>query len=264
MARTAHNALNNDTNVIGITAIKAKRSVAKAAATSETSVENPELLDAYTWFLATKVKVAEINEELEWLADEWRHRWPAAPDEILGWPADNDETENAERDIIGRRIMRNPNDIPKKKRRNDKPACFTVHRVEWLQRMIEIHQEPRTTRTERGRLRAIADQMRFLAEFNEQLRLSRKYHAEITRLRNESGVDEIHRRLARAKSDVGFAAAAVTRADARTTVGLVMKAQVLKHDPAVAQLARMNNTLGGLAHFVDAVMAVVGSRTHEN
>jgi hypothetical protein len=264
MARAAHKGLNNDANVIGITAIKAKRSVAKAATTSETSVENPELLDAYRWFLATKVKVAEINEELEWLADEWRHRWPVAPDEILGWRADNDETENAERDIIGRRIMRNPNDIPKKKRHDDQSACFTVHRVEWLQRMIENHKEPRNTRTERARLRAKADQLRFLAEFTEQLRLSRKYHAEITRLRNESGVEEIHRRLARAKSDVAFAAAAVARADARTTVGLVMKAQVIKHDPVVAQLALMNNTLGGLAHFVDAVLAVVGPRTHEN
>ena len=77
---------------------------ATAALAAPGAIEAPELLQAVEAFHAALAERKAAEDALDWIADEWRHHWPLAPEEItvpraFGW-------EEKEKDIAGRKLIR--------------------------------------------------------------------------------------------------------------------------------------------------------------
>lgn len=71
-----------------------------------TGSENPDLLQAHERMIAARTELADAKSALEWIADEWRHLWPLAPEELLGGANAGFSDTTAERDIVGNRVAR--------------------------------------------------------------------------------------------------------------------------------------------------------------
>lgn len=228
--------------------------------------ENPELIAAYDRFLAARAEVAAAEDALEWLVDEWRHRWPSAPEEILGGSnADcgaGQWGETAERDIAGRFIRRDTADLTKRmtrKMRERTPCtCFSVETPECIEGVIRGWERPRSGRTAAALARNVAEQQRVLAKYRAMLPLSQAYYAETAALRAASGVEAVKDRISAAKSEFRAAAFAVSKAQAITPAGLCMKAEALQADDLVSALEKQGGILGDMVRFIEATIAVVG------
>lgn len=225
--------------------------------------ENPELLAAFDRFLAARAEVVAAEDALEWLADEWRHLWPLAPEEILGHAHADRHTAGAERDIAGRIIVRDTSDFTRAKRkwREEYPrACFTVHDPDWFQDVIDKWEKPRTGKTEKALSRNRAEQARVLSKYRRKLRLSEEYFAETARLIKASGVEQVKQRIKTAKAELDRACTDVSYEPAYTVAGLRVKAEALQiQDDGMASYMRdKGGSLGAMARFIDATLAVVG------
>ena len=131
--------------------------VAQAHGISGDQAENPELISAYDKFCDACAELKEAQDTLEWLADEWRHQWPLAPEELLlGANAqDGRYTMPAERDIIGRYLVRDTSDLTKrlapKFRRENWKTCFVIRTAnEERQRLERLRRSTPTGRTEKA------------------------------------------------------------------------------------------------------------------
>lgn len=226
--------------------------------------ENPELLAAYGRFRAARDEVAAAKDALEWLADEWRHLWPLAPEEILGHAHADRNTAGAERDIAGRIIFRDTNEVTKRmtrRWREENPSvCFSVHTPDWFQYDIDKWEKPRTGKTAMALARNRATQARVLDEYRNKQRLSEEYHAETARLRAASGVDKVKQRVKAAEAALSKACTDVSYEPAHTIEGLRLKAEALEaQDDGLAIYMRdKGGALGGMARFIEATLAVVG------
>lgn len=235
-----------------------------AVAADAAPTENPDLLDAYDQFVAARAEVAEAEDALEWLIDEWRHLWPLAPEAILGGANANTYSKDAERDIAGRIIVRDTCDLTKRltrKWREEHPtSCFDLESVDSLQKSIEIWERPRTGKTEKALARNKAEQARILVEYREKQRLAGEYFAETSRLREASGVEKVKQQLKAAKARLDRACSDVSYEPAYTVAGLRLKAEVLQtHDGGMAPYMRnKGGALGGMARFIDATLSVIG------
>lgn len=226
--------------------------------------ENPALMAAYDRFLAARAEVAAAEDALEWLVDEWRHLWPLAPAEILGFPNADEYTARAERDIAGRIIKRRTADLGRKANRHlverYPETCFQVYSPELLQEVIERWEKPRTGKTEKALARNLAEQAKVLAEYRRKHRLSEEYHAETARLWEASGVEDVKQRIKVAKKALDKACSDVSYEPARTVEGLRLKADVLQvqDDGMAPYMSTKGGALGGMARFIDATLEVIG------
>ncbi|MCT7665692.1 hypothetical protein [Shinella kummerowiae] len=243
-----------------VTAIPAA-ATANSCGEPTTAQENPVLLAAHARFLAAVDEHSKARDALEWLADEWRHRWPVAPEAILGGAnADNRWAESAERDIIGRYVYRDTSRLTKrftKKQRECTPrACFSVDRPASINASIVVWSEPRIGRTPEIVARKIIEQRRILAELREKLRLSEAYYAEITTLRELADVRKFKDRITAAEVEKRNAAAAVSKATAFTTAGLRIKAETMKIEHA--EILRFGGVVADAARLIESVLSVTG------
>ncbi len=55
-----------------------------SAATSKLKAENRDLLVAFKRLQSAQRELWDAEDALVWIADEWRHLWPLAPEELLG------------------------------------------------------------------------------------------------------------------------------------------------------------------------------------
>lgn len=270
---TRRNLLKQSPAVLAVAAVPASAAVAALPAEAA-PIENSELIAAYDRFLAAKAEVAAAEDALEWLADEWRHRWPSAPEEILGFAnaAEKDggyfkDMIDAERDIAGRLVFRDTaaltKRLSKKQRQETTRACFGVYKPNGLLNSIKGWEQPRTARTETALTKKLADQKRILQKYREKLRLSEIYHAECARLREASGVEQVKRRIEAAKVELDRACSGVSYVPARTAEGLRLKAAVLLvQDNGLAPFMRAKGgALGAMARFIDATLDVVGRQS---
>lgn len=191
----------------GLAAVSVPSGAAVAAAMSPAALtgachgaeETPELIAAYDRFLVARTEVLAAEDVLKWLVDEWRHRWPLAPLEILGFANADEYTENAERDIAGRIIKRNTADFGTKftaKWQKKYPrTCFSLLTPEGLQDIVNRWEKPRTGKTKKALARNLAEQARALVQYRNKLRLSEQYHTETARLREASGVEQVKQRI---------------------------------------------------------------------
>lgn len=241
--------------------------VATSLPAEATPAENPELVAAYERFVAARAEVATAEDALEWLVDEWRHRWPSAPEEILGGAnADRSyslNSETAEKDIAGRFIRRPTADLTarmtRKMRESTPVACFSVETPEGIQRVITAWAIPRKGRTPAAQARHQKEQQKVLAKYRRKLPLSQAYYAETARLREASGVEKYIQRITAAKNEQQRASRAVSNAEAFTMAGIAFKAAALTADNTLDVFRKQEaGILGEMTRFIDATLSVIG------
>lgn len=264
---TRRNLLKQSPAALAVAAIPASAAVA-ALPTEASPSENIDLIYAFQRFKEARDELAAAKDALEWLIDEWRHRWPLAPEEILGGAnADGrfgSAPDNAERDIAGRFVFRDTapltTRLTRKMRGRNPRLCFSIETPEQIQAGIDRWQTPRPGRTAASIARNLVEQQRILAKYRAALPLSRAYHAETERLRKASGVAQVTHRIKVAETAFDRACRDVSHEKAYTFEGLRMKAEVLQvHDNGLAiHLLPKGGAIGGMARFIEATLDVIG------
>ncbi|NKJ90530.1 hypothetical protein GFM14_02715 [Rhizobium leguminosarum bv. viciae] len=230
-------------------------------------VENPELISAYERFYDACGELKEAQYSLEWLADEWRHQWPLAPEELLlGANAqDGRYTMPAERDIVGRYLVRDTSDLTKrlapKFRREIGKTCFGIRTAdEEKERLKRWKRSTPTGRTEKALERNRAYRIKAIRECELRIQLADRYEAETARLRGVSGADAARLRVRDADIRLQKAADEVSQCQARTVAGLAMKADALTVTAgALMKITKSDDSpLGQMARFIESVAEVAG------
>jgi hypothetical protein len=224
------------------------------------TTENPALLLAYDRFTAARAELVDAKSALEWLADEWRHVWPLAPEELLGG-ANADRhgyDDDAERDIVGRYIKRDMSALTQrlsaKWRQKNRATCFAVMSPEEATERLEFW----TRHVPKGRTHTALEQNRvtrekFIRQFQHRLVLARQYQDETARLREAAGVDQAKQRIEDARTALASVRDEISIMPAFTHDGLYIKAEAIKSDPHFEGM----KAIGGLmARFVEAAMAI--------
>lgn len=237
---------------VAVTATQAK------AAPSAAIAENPELLHAFERLTSAQAELAEAESALEWIADEWRHRWPLAPETILGLAnADSGygSHDDAERDIIGRYLRRDTSGMTDRlsvtMRRANPTLCFSVPTVETLEEKIRgVQKWKNRGRTEATRERQRLAAARLIEKFNKDIELSREYYAETDRLRNAAGVAEAKARIDRAKRAYFLASSDVSHLPAFGPEGRKIKLAALVGSGFMGDFLKTPGIIGEMARFI--------------
>ncbi|MBB4255461.1 hypothetical protein FHT69_006345 [Rhizobium sp. BK008] len=241
--------------------------VGQAPGISGDQAENPELIAAYQKFNDACAQLEEVQDALQWLADEWRHQWPLAPEELLlGANAqDGRYTMPAERDIIGRYLVRDTSGLTKrlaaKFRRENRKTCFVIRTADEERELLKRWTRSTPTgRTEKALARNRAYRIKSIRECEFRIQLADRYEAETTRLRGVSGADAARLRVREADILLRKAADEVSKCQACTVAGLAMKADALTVTAgALTKIAKFDESpLGQIARFIESVAEVAG------
>ena len=232
--------------------------------TTAARVENPELVAAYDNFQAACIELKAAVNDLEWLADEYRHRWPLAPEELLlnaNAQENRFSTVVAERDIIGRFLLRDTSVLTKRLassfRESTPKTCFTLRTTEKARELLERWQQHVPTgRTEKSLARNQAFREEAIRDCERDLAIAARYEEETSRLRKEAGADVAIKRVKDANEKVNATAAEVSFLPALTLEGLWMKASAANvgaHD--LKRLVSEDSTpLGQLVRLMASVL----------
>ncbi|TBH34602.1 hypothetical protein ELG66_01005 [Rhizobium leguminosarum] len=229
--------------------------------------ENPELIVAYQKFNDACAQLEEARNSLEWLADEWRHQWPLAPEDLLlGANAqDGRYTMPAERDIIGRYVVRDTSGLTKrlapKFRRENRKTCFVIRTGDEERELLKRWKRSTPTgRTEKALARNRAYRIKAIRECELRIQLADHYEAETARLRQVSGADAARLRVRDADILLQKAADEVSKCQACTVAGLAMKADALGVTAgALMKITKSDDSpLGQIARFIESVAEVAG------
>lgn len=228
--------------------------------------ENPELVAAYDRFseACTELKTAKAN--LDWLADEWRHRWPLAPEELLLNANADDKrhsTAGAERDIIGRFLLRDTSTVTKRLsrefREKTRQACFTLLTSEKAREQLDRWERHAPKgRTAKSLARNLAFREEAIKDCTRDIALAEQYEAETARLRKASGADVALQRVKDADRKLNSAAAAVSFLPALTLEGVGMKATAagIGAHEMIKLVSEDKSPLGQLARLAGSVLQV--------
>jgi hypothetical protein len=253
-------------NLLKQSSVAVVAAVAPVAASASTAnvieqAENPALLKNYERYLSASAELADAQNALEWLNDEWRHCWPLAPEELLNLVCSRHDS-NVERDLIGRVVMREATELKQrlhaKFRRKPHKVCFTLFTIEQLEERARCLRGPVTGRTEAAIARRKIERTRNLAQCEKVLKLAREYYAETGMVWDLSGVAAVQQRLAIARENRRIAGADVRDQPAFTTAGLKMKATTLQDDEFLASLAKLSPTLAGILRFAQEAPVLLG------
>ncbi|MER8882578.1 hypothetical protein [Mesorhizobium sp. M0816] len=176
---------------------------------SATVAENPELIRLGKQLPDASAEYLAALEEIEWIAAEWKHRWPLAPDEIT-WPR-GDYTDG-ERDIAGR-LLKRPGE--------ERVRC--VRDVRNLAAIVATDRPLRHNASEAMRAR----RAHWLARAKRELKLGKAYQAQTTRLRDISGMDLAKARAAAAKKSLSDLVTAIMEQPGTAMEGMLIKAQAV-------------------------------------
>ncbi|MBY3388497.1 hypothetical protein [Rhizobium laguerreae] len=229
--------------------------------------ENFELIVAYQKFNDACAQLEEARNSLEWLADEWRHQWPLAPEDLLlGANAqDGRYTMPAERDIIGRYVVRDTSGLTKrlapKFRRENRKTCFVIRTGDEERELLKRWKRSTPTgRTEKALARNRAYRIKAIRECGLRIQLADHYEAETARLRQVSGADAARLRVRDADILLQKAADEVSKCQACTVGGLAMKADALGVTAgALMKITKSDDSpLGQIARFIESVAEVAG------
>ncbi|MBY2993758.1 hypothetical protein HF263_03870 [Rhizobium leguminosarum] len=229
--------------------------------------ESPALISAYQSFCDASVDLKEAHQAREWLADEWKHRWPLAPEALL-WGAnaqDGSYLDDGERDIIGRYIVRDTADLTKrmsaKFRRATPRTCFSVLTSSRAREIVEKWKRSSPKgRTEKARVRHELFRDKMIREYETNIVLAEQYEAETARLREISGAEAARLLVKEVDGRVLTAANEVSQCRAYTVAGLGMKADALTVTAsALMKITKSDESpLGQIARFIESVAEVAG------
>ncbi|MDP9572638.1 UNVERIFIED_ORG: hypothetical protein J2W66_003131 [Agrobacterium larrymoorei] len=208
----------------GVAAVSIPASAVTAAASVEAAAERPELINAHKRLLAAREELKEAKSALEWIADEWRHVWPLAPEEILGfWGADRGvgASHKPERDIIGNFLYRDA--------RGRTRDCFSVDTPEdvqwWIDNFRKRKARGRTPETLRKSQEVIE---RNLCLHERNLELAIAYQKKTAELREKAGIPGAKSRINRADKVIEAICTEISLIPALGYAGLAIKADALK------------------------------------
>lgn len=236
--------------------------------------ENPELVAAWREHRAAETEHEAAKDALGWLADEWKHLWPLAPEDILGCAnahIHNRYDEKIERDIIGRPMMREKCELTHRlskrfREEGGKTAFFIDQPDELSERLSQLRQREPKGRTPKALEKNRKWRDETIADFENRLRLATEYYAETNRIRALAGVDAAKQRIRDAKSRIEAAAAAISKAPSRTLVGLRLKADILLYTLEAWKLPRNDDFIFGavwrlVEDALDATQHLDGKRS---
>ncbi|WP_081687968.1 hypothetical protein [Rhizobium mesoamericanum] len=226
--------------------------------------ENPDLLRAYDRLLAARAEAAAAEDALEWLADEWKHLWPLAPEELLRGANAQYEVNwkpSAERDIIGRYLVRDTSVLTtrmSRAHRQESPqTCFSVlNSSEALETLDDWKRHVPKGRTEKSLASNRAFKEKAIEEFERKLALAEKYEAETDHLRRIAGVDDARNRVATARGNLHRAEHDVSLIPAFALEGLRIKAEAIKASDIPDTLLAHDSPLGNMARILQSILDV--------
>ncbi|RWO24972.1 MAG: hypothetical protein EOS08_16215 [Mesorhizobium sp.] len=193
---------------LAVASTAAATAVTVASAAGCAPVENPELIRLGNRLSDASAEYLAALEEIEWIAAEWKHRWPLAPDEIT-MPRGN--YLDGERDIAGR-FLRRP---------GEELRC--VRDVRNLAAIVATDRPLRNNATEAMRAR----RANWLATAKRELKIGKLYKVQTTRLRKVSGMDTAKARAAAAKKSLSDLVTAIMEQPGTTMEGMLIKAQAV-------------------------------------
>ncbi|CDN96055.1 hypothetical protein [Agrobacterium tumefaciens] len=246
---------------VAVTAIQAE------AATSAPVAENSDLLAAYARLQDAQAELHAAQDALEWIADEWRHLWPLAPEELLlGAHAGYwGRSDGAERDIVGRLLVRDTSALCKrfsKRQRQETPtACFFVMASDDVEETLEaLRNRKPGGKSEKTLAKSRADLEAAIDRFEHKLVLAQEYETSTAMLREAAGVDAAKRRINDAETSVAVISSEISKLPAFTHEGLVIKADAIRASGIFEALRRSEGVLPEMARFIEQVIAM-GGRT---
>lgn len=191
----------------------AAATVAVAQAAPAPVFENPELIALSQEFKAAVAKKAAAVHAKEWLIDEWRHRWPLAPDEIT-LPGVSKWDSDGEVDLAGRPIIRPGEAHARRLRSLDKLTSLAESMAAFLEK----------ARNEKDRERKLAA----LARDKRNLCLGEEYYREIERIKDASGIRAADARIGAAKGEICRLGESIMAIPPSSVACLTMKAEAVE------------------------------------
>jgi hypothetical protein len=196
-------------------------------------------------------EMALAIEERDWIAAEWRHLWPLAPEEILG--GTNAHTRGhakAECDLAGKCLMRECAPLTKRLsrdfRKNNEVQCFTVETPEDIEERLAFRRARKIRgRSAKGLARNRRRQAADLRRLRRSLVLARQYEAETKRIREISGIERAKQRIVDVRNSRTRIKNEILVYPAATAEGVAAKADFFLTD--YADLAQLSGTSGPLA-----------------
>ncbi|SIT55005.1 conserved exported hypothetical protein [Mesorhizobium prunaredense] len=203
-------AINRRRMLLGLAAAStAAAAITAASAAGCAPVENPELVRLGNQLPEASTEYLAALEEIEWIAAEWKHRWPLAPDEIT-WP--RGDYIDGERDIAGR-LLKRPGE--------EHVRC--VRDVRNLAAIAATDRPPRHNASDATRARHAI----WLARAKRELKIGKAYKSQTARLRDISGMDLAKARAAAAKKSLSDLVTAIMEQPGTTMEGILIKAQAV-------------------------------------
>ncbi|MFI0847776.1 hypothetical protein [Mesorhizobium sp. IMUNJ 23232] len=207
--------------------------------------DDTKLFALLTDYQAAKADLAKAKADLDWIADEWRHVWPLAPQELF-WTANAHNSyatnPNPERDLAGNCVMRGKEGLDKRywKKRflaQGGTTCFHLYpSSHFAGRLASWRKVKPYGRTAKTLAKNVALRIDQIAQNERGLARALEYEAETARLRKVSGADEAQARVAVANDAIFDLSEAIMRRPAMTMDGIQAKVDFFLTLPRVVRL----------------------------
>jgi hypothetical protein len=193
---------------------------------------------------AAKANLEKAKADLEWIAAEWRHLWPLAPEELF-WTANVHiryaTNPNPERDLAGNYVMRGKEGLDKRywKRSflaDGGTSCFHLYpSSHFAERLASWRAEMPVGRTAKSLAKNAAFRLEQIAKHERGLELALAYEAETARLRQVSGAEAAKEREAEADALCFILSEEIMREPASTLEGIAAKVDFFTALPRVVK-----------------------------
>ncbi|WP_378947745.1 hypothetical protein [Mesorhizobium sp. ANAO-SY3R2] len=170
---------------------------------------NPEFVSLFSDLKKAVAEKTAAKDAREWIIDEWRHRWPPAPDEItlpgVAWVI-NDEV-----DLAGRPLVR-----PGEKHAR---RLYSLEDLAWsAERTAAFVGKARNDKSRAARLARAAKDKR-------ALHLGEAYYREVERIKDASGIRLANARIKAADHEIGRLSTEIMDLPASSLACLAIKAE---------------------------------------